>query len=219
MNISRYIDHTLLKATATKEEIKQLCKEAVEHQLYAVCVQGSYVSMASELVKGKNVKVAAVVGFPMGAVTTDTKVYEALECVLNGADEIDMVINIGYFKSGDFTYVEKEISEVKKAIGNKVLKVIFENSYLTGEEIKRLVKVSESSGADFIKTATGFGNGGATFEDVKLMIKEAKRVKVKASGGIRDTDTAKKYIEMGVARIGTSSGVAIVSSGTAENTK
>ncbi|MFY0604719.1 MAG: deoxyribose-phosphate aldolase [Flavobacteriaceae bacterium] len=214
MNIQKYIDHTLLKATATEENIIQLCKEAVKYGFYAVCVNGCYVSLATKLLKNTDVKVAAVVGFPLGAMTTKAKVFEAIECVKNGADEIDMVIHIGHLKSKNFDYVQEEIAEIKKAIGHTILKVIFENSYLTNDEITKVAKLSENAGADFIKTATGFGEGGATFENVLLMQQSvSSKIKIKAAGGIRDIETAKKYIEMGVARLGTSSGVLLVNSG------
>lgn len=217
MEINKYIDHTLLKATATHQDIIQLCKEAITYKFYAVCVNGSYVSLAKETLTGSGVKVAAVIGFPLGAMSLDAKVFEAEKCVENGADEIDMVINIGYLRSNDFEYVEKEIAAIKKAIGDTILKVIFENSYLTNEEIKTVAMLSEKAGADFIKTSTGFGTGGATFEDVKLMQQSvSNQIKIKAAGGIRDIETAKKYIKMGVERLGTSSGVSLVEKGTSD---
>ncbi len=214
MMINKYIDHTLLKPTATKKEIVQLCKEAMKHEFFAVCVNGSYVKLAKEELKNSDVKVAAVIGFPLGAMSTEAKVFEAKDCIENGADEIDMVINIGYLKAKEYEYVENEISQIKKAIGDKVLKVIFENAALTKEEIKLVSKLAHKVGADFIKTSTGFGEGGATFEDVKLMRSYAGNdMKIKAAGGIRDLETAKKYIDMGVERLGTSSGVLLVTTG------
>jgi deoxyribose-phosphate aldolase len=214
MNINKYIDHTLLKATATKEDIIQLCSEAIDYQFYAVCVNGSYVSLAKKELENTDVKIAAVIGFPLGSMTTASKVFEAKECIANGAEEIDMVINIGYLKSKDFEYVAKEITAIKKAIGNHTLKVIFENAYLTPEEIEKVAQLSEASGADFIKTSTGFGPGGATFEDVKRMQQSVgNHIKIKAAGGIRDIETAREYIEMGVKRLGTSSGVSLVNKG------
>jgi deoxyribose-phosphate aldolase len=217
MEINKYIDHTLLKATATHKDIIQLCKEAIAYKFYAVCVNGSYVSLAKETLKGSGVKVAAVIGFPLGAMPLEAKVFEAEKCIENGADEVDMVINIGYLRSGNFEYVEKEIAAIKKAIGDNILKVIFENSYLTNEQIKTVAILSEKAGADFIKTSTGFGTGGATFEDVKLMQQSvSNQIKIKAAGGIRDIETAKKYIEMGVERLGTSSGVSLVEKGTSD---
>lgn len=214
MKINKYIDHTLLKPTVTKEEISKLCEEAMRYQFFAVCVNGSYVKFAKEQLKESNVKIAAVIGFPLGAMSTASKVFEAKDCIENGADEIDMVINIGHLKGKQYEYVSHEILEIKKAIGTKVLKVIFENAALTKEEIKIVSKLSEQAGADYIKTSTGFGDGGATFEDVKLMRESTgDHVKIKAAGGIRDLDTAKKYIEMGVERLGTSSGVLLVTTG------
>lgn len=214
MKINKYIDHTLLKPTVTKEEISKLCEEAIQYQFFAVCVNGSYVKFAKEQLKESDIKIAAVIGFPLGAMSTASKVFEAKDCIQNGADEIDMVINIGYLKGKQYEYVSHEILEIKKAIGTKVLKVIFENAALTEEEIKIVSKLSEQAGADYIKTSTGFGDGGATFEDVKLMRESiGDHVKIKAAGGIRDLDTAKKYIEMGVERLGTSSGVLLVTTG------
>lgn len=215
--INKYIDHTLLKPTATKEEISKLCQEAIQYKFYAVCVNGSYVEHAKKELKGSDVKIAAVIGFPLGAMSTEAKVFEAKSCIEHGAHEIDMVINIGYLKGKDYAYVENEISEIKKAIGERVLKVIFENASLSKDEIKLVSKLSEQAGADFIKTSTGFGNGGATFEDVRLMQSSVgNSMKIKAAGGIRDVHTAKKYIEMGVERLGTSSGVLLVTTGTSD---
>lgn len=215
MEIHKYIDHTLLKATATSEQIKTLCAEAKQYNFYAVCVNGSYVELAVKELAETNVKVAAVIGFPLGAMTTEAKVFEAKDCIKNGASEIDMVINVGRLLEGDFDYVEKEIRLIKEGIGENLLKVIFENCYLTKEQIQKVSELALNAGADFIKTSTGFGTGGATFEDVQLMKDAVKdKVQIKAAGGVRDIATAKKYIEMGVTRLGTSSGVALVTSGT-----
>ncbi|MEQ6123356.1 deoxyribose-phosphate aldolase [Pseudotenacibaculum sp. MALMAid0570] len=211
MNISKYIDHTLLKATTTKEQILQLCKEAVEYNFYAVCVNGCYVSLAKEYLKESNVKVAAVVGFPLGAMDVKSKVAEALNCMANGADEIDMVLNIGLLKSGDYEAAYEELKIMKETIGNKVLKVILETCYLTKEEIITASNLALKANADFIKTSSGFGTGGAELEDVKLM-KEivGEKAQVKASGGIKDYTIALKFIEAGATRLGTSSGVKII---------
>ena len=211
MNLSKYIDHTLLKASATKDEIKTLCSEAILYNFCAVCVNGSYVEFASNNLKGKPVKVAAVVGFPLGAMDTESKVFEAKNCVENGADEIDMVLNIGMLKSGSYVKVSDEIKAVKEAIGNTILKVIIETCYLTKEEIIVASQIVVDVKADFVKTSTGFGTGGAELEDVKLM-KEVvgDSAQVKASGGIRDYETAMKFVEAGATRLGTSSGVNIV---------
>ncbi|MEW7289983.1 deoxyribose-phosphate aldolase [Aquimarina sp. 2304DJ70-9] len=213
MLLNTYIDHTLLKADATVDDIKKLCTEAKEHDFYAVCVNGYYVALADSELMHTDIKVAAVVGFPLGAMLARAKVFEAQQCIDQGADEIDMVINIGLLKSGYYKIVEDEIRALKKAIGDNVLKVIFENCYLTDEEKRIACTLSLNAGADFIKTSTGFGTGGATLEDVKLMKNEVKdHVKIKASGGIRDVETAKQYINLGVSRIGTSSGIPIVTS-------
>ena len=212
MDLSKYIDHTILKATATPLDIKQLCKEAKDYNFYAVCVNGCFVKLAKDEVAGSEVKVAAVIGFPLGAMSTEAKVLETTSCINNGADEIDMVINVGMLHSRNNDYIEDEILAIKKACGNKVLKVIIETCYLSEEEKRTACQLAMNAGADFVKTSTGFGTGGATLEDVKLM-KEVvgDQLQIKASGGIRDKETAKEYIALGVSRIGTSSGIAIVS--------
>lgn len=211
MQLNKYIDHTLLKATATIDDVKQLCREAKEHDFYAVCVNGCYVELARTELENSDVKVAAVIGFPLGAMSTRSKIEEAKACVEDGADEIDMVINVGLLKSGRYKIVENEIAGIKKAIGNAVLKVIIETCYLSEEEKKLACRAAMNAGADFVKTSTGFGTGGATLEDVKLM-KEVvgDKLQIKASGGIKDAETAKEYIDLGVSRIGTSSGIKIV---------
>lgn len=220
MQINKYIDHTLLKATATESEIIQLCREAKEHAFYAVCVNGSYVKLAKEKLQNTNVKIVAVIGFPLGAMTTEAKVFEANNCIEKGASEIDMVINIGKLLGAENDYVENEIRLIKEAIGNNVLKVIFENCYLSKEQIKKVSQLAVNAGADFIKTATGFGTSGATIEDVQLMKEVVKdKVQIKAAGGIRDVETAVKYIKMGVTRLGTSSGVSLVTKGVSEKNK
>lgn len=217
MTINKYIDHTLLKATATEQQIKTLCDEALQHQLYAVCVNGSYVSLASKLLKDSEVKVAAVIGFPLGAMTTIAKVFEAKNCVDNGASEIDMVINVAKLLDGEFNYVQNEIQQIKKAIGKVILKVIFENCYLEKHQIKKACELAVAAGADFVKTSTGFGTSGATLEDVKLMIATVNgKASIKAAGGIRDLATAEQYIQLGVTRLGTSSGVSLVTTGKSE---
>ena len=211
MEINKYIDHTTLKAMVQKEEIKKLCDEAKEYGFYSVCVNGANVSYAYSQVKDSGVKVAAVVGFPLGAMSTEVKVFEAKKAIEDGASEIDMVINVGALKDGDYEYVEKEIAEIKKAIGDNVLKVIIETCYLTDEEKVKACELSVNASADFVKTSTGFGTGGATFEDVELMKKTVgDKAQVKASGGVKDLDTAKKYIELGAKRLGTSSGIEII---------
>jgi deoxyribose-phosphate aldolase len=218
MNINQYIDHTLLKATASRKDIIQLCEEAKKHHFYAVCVNGCYVELAKQELENSDVKIAAVIGFPLGAMTTEAKVFEAKQCIENGASEIDMVINIGKLIDSDFEYVENEIKLIKQAIGKNTLKTIFENCYLLKEQIKTVSQLAVNAGADFIKTATGFGTGGATLEDVLIMKTVAQeKVQIKAAGGIKDIATAEKYIELGVTRLGTSSGVSLVKTGVSEN--
>jgi deoxyribose-phosphate aldolase len=211
MQLNKYIDHTLLKASATKNDILKICDEAIQYQFYAVCVNGSYVSLVKEYLKETDIKVAAVIGFPLGSMDTETKKQEAKNCIDNGADEIDMVINIGHLKSGYYESVMKEITEIKNIVGSKVLKVILETCFLTKEEIIIASQIAINSKADFVKTSTGFGTAGATIEDVELM-KEVvcDLAMIKASGGIKDRETAIKFINAGASRLGTSSGVAIV---------
>ena len=211
MGLNKYIDHTILKATASSADVQKLCTEAIEHEFYSVCVNGCYVADAKHLLQGTDVKVAAVVGFPLGAMTTAAKVFEAKEAVENGASEIDMVINVARLKDGEFEYVENEIRQIKEAIGDNVLKVIIETCYLTDEEKVKACELSLAAKADFVKTSTGFGTDGATYEDVKLMKSVVgDNAKVKASGGVRDKETAQKYINLGAERLGTSSGIDIV---------
>ncbi|KXB61988.1 deoxyribose-phosphate aldolase [Gemella haemolysans] len=211
MGLNKYIDHTILKATASGTDVQKLCEEAIEHEFYSVCVNGCYVADAKHLLQGTDVKIAAVVGFPLGAMTTAAKVFEAKEAVENGASEIDMVINVAKLKDGEFEYVENEIRQIKEAIGDNVLKVIIETCYLTDEEKVKACELSLAAKADFVKTSTGFGTDGATYEDVKLMKSVVgDNAKVKASGGVRDKETAQKYINLGAERLGTSSGIDIV---------
>ena len=211
MGLNKYIDHTILKATASSSDVQKLCEEAIEHEFYSVCVNGCYVADAKHLLQGTDVKIAAVVGFPLGAMTTAAKVFEAKEAVENGASEIDMVINVAKLKDGEFEYVENEIRQIKEAIGDNVLKVIIETCYLTDEEKVKACELSLVAKADFVKTSTGFGTVGATYEDVKLMKSVVgDNAKVKASGGVRDKETAQKYVELGAERLGTSSGIDIV---------
>ncbi|UJH67446.1 deoxyribose-phosphate aldolase [Allomuricauda sp. SCSIO 65647] len=211
LDLTDYIDHTLLKPTATVSDIKKLCSEAKEHRFKAVCVNGCHLALVAEELKGHPVKIAMVIGFPLGAMSTEAKVFEAKDAIAKGADEVDMVLNIGWLKSGFDDRVENEIAQIKKAIGNKVLKVILETCYLTEDEKRRACSLAVAASADFVKTSTGFGTGGATLEDVQLM-KEVvgEKALIKASGGIRDRETALKYIKQGVSRIGTSSGPVLV---------
>ena len=211
IQLADYIDHTLLKATATEAQIRTLCREAMTHRFKAVCVNGCWVPLASAVLDQSVVKVATVVGFPLGAMTTEAKVDEAKDAIQNGADEVDMVMNVGWLKSGYDTKVQLEMGLIKEAIGDKVLKVILETCYLTNDEKRKACELAVRAGADFVKTSTGFGTGGATFEDVRLMKSVVgDNALIKASGGIRDRETALKYIDLGVSRIGTSSGPILV---------
>ncbi len=213
MELNRFIDHTQLKATATPEDIKKLCAEARKYHFYAVCVNGCYVPLAKDELKDSQVKIASVIGFPLGAAAPEAKIREAQIALDHGADEIDMVINIGFLKGGWTEAVTKEIAEVKKLLEDRVLKVILETCYLSEDEIRLACRLSKKADADFVKTSTGFGSGGATEAAVKIMVEEVgDQLKIKASGGIKDAATAERYIELGVSRIGTSSGIEIVTS-------
>ena len=215
MNIAQTIDHTLLKATATEDEIKQLCKEAIEYNFKTVCVPTCYVAVASDQLRDTGVGVTTVVGFPLGNETPASKAFQAKEAILNGASDIDTVINVGALKDGKYDYVEFDIAEVvkvsKETDENTIVKVILETCYLTDEEIKIACKLAVKAGVDFVKTSTGFGTGGATVEHVKLM-KEAvgDKAEVKASGGIGNIVTAEAMIQAGATRLGVSRSIAIV---------
>lgn len=208
MKINQYIDHTNLKADATFDQIKKLVDEAVENDFYSVCVNSSYVKFIRDY--NKDIKIAAVVGFPLGAMTKDAKVFEAKEAIRDGACEIDMVINVGRLKSEDYFYVEDEIRAIKEAIGDNILKVIIETCLLTEDEKIKACKLALNAGADFVKTSTGFSTGGATVADIKLM-KEAVegKIKVKASGGIHTREEALALIEAGADRMGASKSIDI----------
>lgn len=211
MSINSYIDHTNLNAFATKEDIKKLCDEAKKYHFETVCVNPCYVELANELLNGSNVKVCTVIGFPLGANSIAVKEYEAIVAVENGADEIDMVINIGALKDKDYDYIKEEIETVRDSIGGRVLKVIVETCYLDEEEIIKMTEICNETFVNFIKTSTGFGTRGASLEDIKIMKEHKNEVlEIKASGGIRDYETALKMIEAGATRIGTSSGVKIM---------
>lgn len=212
MDIKSMIDHTILKPDAKKDEIQALCQEAKEFGFYAVCVNPYYVSLCKDLLEGSKVKIATVIGFPLGANTSDIKALETKKAIDDGADEIDMVINIGALKDGDYGVVRDDIKAVVEAAKDKArVKVIIETSLLTDDEKIKACELSLEAGADFVKTSTGFSTGGATVEDVKLMKSVVKdKMEIKASGGVRDFETARKMIEAGARRIGTSSGVKIV---------
>lgn len=199
------VDHTLLLQGSTWEEIKVLCDDAVKFGTASVCVAPSFVKRCAEYLCGKDVLVCTVIGFPNGYNTKEVKVFETKNAIENGADEIDMVINIGDVKMGDYDKILDEIKEIKAACGDKTLKVIIETCLLTDDEKKKMCTVVSKSGADFIKTSTGFSTGGATFDDVKLFSENVeKHVKIKAAGGISSIDDAEKFIELGAERLGTS---------------
>jgi len=213
MDIAKYIDHTVLAANATQEKIEKLCEEAKQWKFASVCVNTCWTKLCAEKLKGTGVNVCVVVGFPLGAMCTRAKAYEARCAVEDGATEVDMVINIGWLKDRKDDLVENDIREVKKACGDKHLKVIIEACLLTEEEKVRACELSVKAGADFVKTSTGFSTGGATAEDVALMRKTVgPDTGVKAAGGIRTFEDAKKMIDAGANRLGCSAGIAIVTS-------
>lgn len=211
MKLSKYIDHTLLQADATKEQIVELCKEAKEYDFASVCVNPSWIDVAKEELQGSDVKVCVVIGFPLGAMTKDAKVFEARDAIEKGADEVDMVIHIGKLKDGDDVYVTSEIKAIKEAVGDHVLKVIIETCLLSDEEKVRACLDAKQAGADFVKTSTGFSTSGATVEDVALMKKTVgEGVSVKAAGGVRTKEDMMAMIDAGADRIGTSRGVSLM---------
>ena len=211
MKYNKLIDHTLLKQDASPEQIVKLCEEAKEFDFMSVCVNPAYVPLAAQCLKGSDVKVCTVIGFPLGMNLTKTKVEEAQLAIKEGADEIDMVINIGMLKAGHDDYVEEEIRELKAVAGSKVLKVIIETCLLTDEEKVRACIASKNAGADFVKTSTGFSTGGATAHDVALMRKTVgPEMGVKASGGVRTHEDLMAMVEAGANRIGTSNGTKII---------
>ncbi len=210
--LAQYIDHTLLAADASREQIATLCREAQEHGFYSVCVNSGQVPYAASLLEGAAVKVCAVVGFPLGAGLSDTKAFEAKQAIAAGAGEIDMVLNIGWLKDGLFDEVRDDIVAVKDACGAVPLKVIFETCLLDDAQKTRAAEICRDLNVAFVKTSTGFSRSGATVEDVALMRKVVGQgVGVKASGGVRDYATAVAMIEAGATRLGTSSGISIVS--------
>ncbi len=211
MDINKYIDHTQLAADATKDKIKKLCDEAKEYDFASVCVNSCWVKYCAKELKDSSVNVCTVVGFPLGAMVTRAKAYEAKCAVEDGADEVDMVINIGALHDKDYALVEEDIREVKKACGDKLLKVIIEACLLSDEEKVKACELAAAAGADYVKTSTGFSKSGATAEDVALMRKTVgDKLGVKAAGGIRDSETAKKMIAAGASRLGCSAGIAIM---------
>lgn len=211
MEINRMIDHTLLKPESTREQIKSLCDEALEYNFKSVCINPFWVSYANDILKDSEVSVCTVIGFPLGANTTSMKATEAREAILNGADEVDMVINVGLLKSKEYDLVEEDIKAVVEESKDKIVKVIIETCLLSDEEIVKACEISMKSGADFVKTSTGFNSAGAKAQDVNLMRKTVgDTLGVKASGGIRDLKTAREMIENGASRLGVSAGIEII---------
>lgn len=211
MEINKYIDHTNLKAFTIHEDIKKLCQEARDNHFETVCVNPYYVSYAKEELKGTNVGVCTVIGFPLGQNITAVKEYEAITAIEDGADEVDMVINVAALKDKDYDYVRQEIEDVRDAIDGHTLKVIIETCYLTSEEIIKMTEICNETFVNFIKTSTGFGTKGAQLEDVELINEHKSEVlEIKASGGIKTEEAALKFIKAGATRLGTSSGVEIM---------
>lgn len=218
MEINKYIDHTNLKAYATKKDIELLCSEAIQNKFASVCVNPYYVSLAHELLIRSNVSVCTVIGFPLGQNTISVKEFEAINAVQEGADEIDMVVNIAAIKDRNYSYVKEEIETVRDSIDGKTLKVIIETCYLTKEEIIKMTEICNETFVSFIKTSTGFGSAGAKIEDVKLMNEHKMDfLEIKASGGIRTFDDACKFIDAGATRLGTSNGITIMKEAILEN--
>ena len=209
--MNKSIDHTNLKAFATIEDITKLCEEAITYNFKTVCVNPYYISLAKDILKDTSVEVCTVIGFPLGMNSKETKVYEAIDAVSKGADEIDMVINIGALKDKEYEYVKSEIEEIRDSIGGRTLKVIIETCYLTDEEKVEVCRCASLAGAQFVKTSTGFGTGGATKEDVALMRASIlDTMSVKASGGIKNLSDLNDMVNAGANRIGASSGVNII---------
>lgn len=211
MKMNKYFDHTLLAANATRNEVEQLCKEAKEYDFMSVCVNPYFVPLAKKELAGSDVKVCTVIGFPLGQMSTKAKIFEANDAVKMGADEVDMVINVSALKDQDYDYVRNEIHEIKKACEGKLLKVILECCYLSKEEIKKASELAKEAGADFVKTSTGFGKGGAKAEDVKIMRETVgSDMGVKAAGGIHTLADFKAMVDAGANRIGCSHSIQIM---------
>ena len=208
--ILKHVDHTLLKAVATWEDIQKICDESIEFNTASICIPACYISRINEKY-GDKVNICTVVGFPLGYSTTEPKVLEAKQAIENGANEIDMVINISDVKNGDYDKVTAEIKALKEAVGDKILKVIIETCYLTEEEKIAMCKSVTDAGADYIKTSTGFGTGGATIEDIKLFKQHiGPNVKIKAAGGVKTVEDLEMFITEGCERIGTSSAINLI---------
>lgn len=215
--ILKRVDHTLLKADATKADILRICNEALQYNTASVCINPSYIQYAVTIL-GDKIPVCTVIGFPLGAMTTEAKVFEAADAIAMGAKEVDMVINISKAKDGDFDYIEEEIRRVKAAVGDNILKVIIETCLLTDSEKIALCSAVTNAGADYIKTSTGFSTGGATFHDIQLFAEHTKgRCKIKAAGGIRTREDMEKFIALGADRLGTSSAIKILKSEKSDN--
>ena len=209
--LAQYIDHTALTAEKNEQDILTLCNEAIEHGFYSVCINSGYIPLAKEKLAGSNVKICTVVGFPLGANLTSVKAFETQESIKAGANEIDMVINVGWIKSQKWDAVKQDIQAVFNACNGAPLKVILETCLLTKDEIVKACKICKEIGVAFVKTSTGFNKGGATVEDIALMKQTVGNIGVKASGGVRDTETALAMIKAGATRIGASAGIAIIS--------
>lgn len=211
--MNSYFDSTNLKANATIEDITKLCMDAIKYHFATVCVNPYYVPLAKDLLEDSPVEVGTVIGFPLGMSTTEVKVYEAINAIENGADEIDMVINIGALKDKEYDYVKSEIEQISNVLDGKVLKVIIETCYLTKEEIKKMTQICNETFVNYIKTSTGFGTRGVNEDDIKIINENKNQVlEIKASGGIKTIEDAEKYIKLGVTRIGTSNAVDIMES-------
>ncbi|WFD11664.1 deoxyribose-phosphate aldolase [Tepidibacter hydrothermalis] len=212
MELAKYIDHTVLKAQTTEDAVKKVCEEAKEYGFFSVCINPSYIEFAKEQLKGSDVKVCTVIGFPLGANTSEVKAFETIDAIKKGADEVDMVINIGALKDKKYDYVQNDIKAVVDAADGKALvKVIIETCYLTDEEKKIVCELAKKAGTDYVKTSTGFGTGGSTPEDIKLMRETVgENIGVKASGGVRSTSDAEAVINAGASRIGASASISIV---------
>ena len=211
MKYNKFIDNTILKADATIEDIKRLCEESKIYDFKSVCINPCFIKAAKEFLKGSDVLICTVIGFPLGSMTTEAKVFEAIDAVKKGADEVDMVINISMLKDKQYDYVKTEIEQIKGAVGKKVLKVIIECCLLTDEEKVIACKLAKEAGADFVKTSTGFSKWGATKEDIKLMRETVGPLMgVKAAGGVRTHEEMLEMIENGATRIGTSSGAKLM---------
>lgn len=211
MNISKYIDYTLLESTATERDIIDLCYDAKQNKFHSICINSCYVSFAKPLLKDSNVKICSVIGYPLGAADTDSKAFQAKNAVKNGATEIDMVINLGFLKSQNYKSVLKDITDVKTAIDNTPLKVSIEISQLNKNEIIKACEICLEANVDFIKTSSGFSKNGATYTAVKIIKKTVRdKAKIKVCGVISDLETISRYIEIGADRIGTSSNLKII---------